>query len=410
MIGKSNKKRNAVIIAVVMFGIISCFGDVIYEGARSANGQYFNLLAINATTIGILYGIGEFIGYALRLVSGKISDKTGKHWTFIFIGYGLLIVVPLMGITTSIPILFTLFLLERIGKALRSPAKDTILSQVAENKIGTGLIFGIQEALDQLGAFIGPLVFTTVFLIRRQEDLESYQVGYKVLIFAFILVMLSVFIAYKKISKYDLIKDGETIDRENDKLTPIFWKYCCFSFLVTVGFVAYSIIGYHLKSKQILPDASITALYSGAMIIDAIIAVIIGKVYDIIKKNTGNKEAGLLSLVFIPVFSMFVPFLTLSNNTALIVIGFIVYGVILGAHETVMRSAIADLTSFKKRGTAYGIFNAIYGLAFFAGSSLMGILYDNVSVMAICIFTIIAEIFALIIFRNMKKQITKQSI
>lgn len=227
---KENKKKNAVIIAVIMFGIISCFGDIVYEGARSANGQYFNLLAVNAATVGILYGIGEFIGYALRLVSGKISDETGKHWPFIFVGYGLLMVVPLMGLTTSIPLLFILFLLERIGKALRSPAKDTILSQVAENKIGTGLIFGIQEALDQLGAFAGPLVFTKVFLIRGQENLESYQIGYKVLIFAFILVMLSVLVAYKKISKYDLIKDGETINRENDKLTPIFWKYCFFHF------------------------------------------------------------------------------------------------------------------------------------------------------------------------------------
>ena len=81
-----NGKRNAVLLAVVMFGIVSCFGDVIYEGARSANGQYFNLLAVNATTVGVLYGIGEFLGYALRLVSGKLSDATGKHWVLIFLG------------------------------------------------------------------------------------------------------------------------------------------------------------------------------------------------------------------------------------------------------------------------------------------------------------------------------------
>lgn len=395
-------KKNAVIVAVIMFGIISCFGDIIYEGARSANGQYFNLLVINAGTVGVLYGVGEFIGYALRLISGKVSDITGKHWSFIFVGYGLLIVVPLMGITTNIPILFTLFLLERIGKALRSPAKDTILSQVAENKMGTGLIFGIQEALDQLGAFIGPLVFTIVLLARGQENIESYQLGYKVLIFAFVLVMVSVFIAYKKISKYDLIESIEAIDKENDKLTPLFWKYCAFSFFVTLGLVAYSIIGYHLKSKQILPDGAITALYSGAMIIDAIIAIIIGKIYDIIKKRTGNKKSGLFCLIFIPIFTAFIPFLTLSDNIIFIVIGFIFYGVILGGHETIMRSTIADLTSFRKRGTAYGIFNSIYGLALFFGSSLIGILYDNTSIIIICIFAVISQIFALIIFENIK--------
>lgn len=147
-------KSNAVILAVVMFGLVSCFGDVIYEGARSANGQYFSLLAVNATAVGVLYGVGEFLGYALRLVSGKLSDATGKHWVLIFIGYGALITVPLMGMTRSIPMLFFLFLIERIGKALRNPPKDTILSQVAENRVGTGFVFGLQEALDQLGAFL----------------------------------------------------------------------------------------------------------------------------------------------------------------------------------------------------------------------------------------------------------------
>lgn len=404
---KSNRKRNAVIIAVIMFGIISCFGDVIYEGARSANGQYFNLLAVNAATVGIIYGIGEFLGYALRLIFGKLSDDTGKHWIFIFLGYGSLIVVPLMGITKSIPILFTLFLIERIGKALRSPAKDTILSQIAENKVGTGFIFGLQEALDQIGAFIGPLIFSCVFLLRQQEDIESYQMGYRILIFAFILVMISVFIAYKKISKYDLAKE-ETITRESDRLTSIFWKYCLFTFFTTLGFVAYSIIGYHLKEKNIVSDASITALYSGAMIVDAIIAIIIGKLYDTLKNKTNNKQKGLLLLVFIPIFSIFIPILTLSENVVFIVIGFIIYGVILGGHETIMKSAIADLTIFKKRGTAYGIFNSIYGLAFFVGSSLIGILYDKFSVNIIILFTLITEIISIFLFINMKNRIANE--
>lgn len=402
---KINEKEKAVIIAVIMFGIISCFGDIIYEGARSANGQYFNLLAVNAATVGILYGIGEFLGYALRLVFGKLSDDTGKHWLFIFIGYGSLIVVPLMGFTTSVPILFTLFLIERIGKALRSPAKDTILSQVGENKVGIGFIFGLQEALDQIGAFIGPLVFSLVFMIKGGQDLESYQLGYKILIFAVALVMISVFIAYKKISKHDLIKDGETITRKNDKLTPIFWKYCLFSFFTTMGFVAYSIIGYHLKSRELITDASITALYAGAMIIDAIIAVVIGKVYDLIKKKTGKNETGLLTLIFIPILSVFIPILTLNDNVVWIVLGFILYGIILGGHETIMRSAIADLTAFKKRGTAYGVFNSIYGLALFIGSSLIGILYESISINSIIAFTMCTELIAIIIFTNMRKDI-----
>ncbi len=400
-------KAKSVIAVVIMFGIISCFGDVIYEGGRSANGQYFNLLSISATKVGIIYGIGEFLGYALRLLSGRISDKTGKHWLLIFIGYGTLCVVPMMGLTTNWSILCALVLLERIGKALRNPPKDTILSQVAENHVGTGFVFGLQEALDQLGAFAGPLVFTLVFLITGKTDEQAYQLGYKLLILAFALVMGSVYVAYRRVSKYNLTRDGETIDRGSDKLTSVFWIYCVFAFLSTFGFVAFSIIGFHLKDKGVMPDSQITLMYSIAMIVDAVMAMVIGRIYDVLKKKRNNKKAGLLSLIFIPFATMAMPFLVLSENKWIVIAGFAVFGIIMGAHETIMRSAIADITSFKKRGTAYGIFNCAYGLAFLAGSSLMGWMYDNMSIAAIGILVIVIEACALGVFFIMRNNVNK---
>lgn len=404
----SSGKQNAVILAVVMFGLVSCFGDVIYEGARSANGQYFSLLAVNATAVGVLYGVGEFLGYALRLVSGKLSDATGKHWVLIFVGYGALITVPLMGMTRSIPALFTLFLIERIGKALRNPPKDTILSQVAENRVGTGFVFGLQEALDQLGAFIGPMVFTVTFLRMGRQDLESYQMGYRVLLVAFVLLMVAVLIAYRRISAYELVRTGEAIHRESDRLTPIFWIYCLFTFLASFGLVAYSIVGFHLKAGGVLPDAGITALYSVAMVVDAVMALVIGRVYDKVKQRTGNQRAGLLTLAFIPPVTAAVPFLVLGHSAAAAVAGLALYGVVLGTHETIMRSAIADLTAFRKRGTAYGIFNAIYGLGLFCGSAVMGALYDRASVAAICAVVLAAEGAAFAVFLRLKKEVRRK--
>lgn len=404
---KLDAKAKSVIAVVIMFGIISCFGDVIYEGGRSANGQYFNLLTISATKVGIIYGIGEFLGYALRLLSGRISDKTGKHWLLIFIGYGTLCVVPMMGLTTNWSILCALVLIERIGKALRNPPKDTILSQVAENHVGTGFVFGLQEALDQLGAFAGPLVFTLVFLITGKNNAQAYQLGYKLLILAFALVMGSVYVAYRRVSKYNLTRDGETIDRGSDKLTPVFWIYCAFAFLSTFGFVAFSIIGFHLKDKGVMPDSEITLMYSIAMIVDAVMAMVIGRIYDVLKKKRNNKKAGLLSLIFIPFATMAMPFLVLSETKWIVIAGFAMFGIIMGAHETIMRSAIADITSFKKRGTAYGIFNCAYGLAFLAGSSLMGWMYDNISIAAIGILVVVIEACALVVFFFMRKNVNQ---
>lgn len=162
---------------ILIFGIISMMGDIVYESARSANSQYLNSLGISAALVGLVFGIGEFLGYFLRLVAGVLSDKSGKHWIFMFLGYGMLLVVPLMGLTMNWNILVVLILMERIGKALRSPAKDTILSGVAENQVGIGLAFGIQEAVDQIGAFIGPLVFTMVFYFFGKEWNCAISIG-----------------------------------------------------------------------------------------------------------------------------------------------------------------------------------------------------------------------------------------
>ena len=397
-------KKRAVLAAVLLFGLVSCFGDIIYEGARSANGQYFNLLGVNAAAVGVLYGVGEFLGYAVRLVSGKLSDATGRHWLFIFIGYGALIAVPLMGVARSVPVLFALFLVERIGKALRNPPKDTILSQVAENHVGTGMVFGLQEALDQVGAFLGPLVFTVTFLRLGTENLENYRLGYRLLLIAFAALMLAVFIAWRKISQYDLARPGETIRRENDKLTRLFWLYCLFTFFAAFGLVAYSIVGYHWKAHGVLPDAGITALYSAAMIVDAGAALVIGRLYDRVKQRAGDKKAGMRLLPLIPAASLAVPFLVLGGGAAPAIAGMALYGVVLGCHETIMRSAIADLTSFHKRGTAYGIFNAVYGLGLLGGSALMGFLYDRAAAGALCAVTAAAEGAALAVFLLLRRE------
>ena len=189
-------------------------------------------------------------------------------------------------------------------------------------------------------------------------------------------------------------------------MTPTFWLYCLFTFLATFGLVAYSIIGFHLKAAGVFSDAAITSLYSFAMIVDAVAALIIGRAYDRFKARSGKKSGGLLTLAVIPALTILIPLLTLGSDPALAAAGMALYGIVLGGHETVMRSAIADLTSFHKRGTAYGIFNTVYGLALFLGSSLMGLLYDALSPAAICAVVLMAEALALLVFLRIRRQIT----
>jgi len=405
MASNGKKRFTPAIVVILLFGIISMLGDMVYESARGANSQYFNLLSISAAQVGLVFGIGEFLGYFLRLLAGVLSDKSGKHWIFIFVGYGMLLVVPFMGFTMNWNILIVLILMERIGKSLRNPAKDTILSAVAENQVGTGFAFGLQEALDQIGALSGPLIFTLVFYISSKNGIPQYQLGYKLLFIPFVLLMLFVVYAYRKIKRNDLIPETNKREFRSERLQPIFWIYTAFTFFCTLGFVNFSLIGYHLKANSLMSDGNITLLYSGAMAVDALAALIVGKAYDRMKKKTGIKTGGIAVLMAIPFITLLLPFMTMSSSTTLLVIGMVIFGVVMGTHETIMRSAVADITPFYKRGTSYGVFNTGYGLALLIGSAVMGWLYDLNQPGIIMAFTCVAEAVAVFLYFKMIRMV-----
>lgn len=401
---KTEKERrfSPAVTAIVIFGFISMLGDMVYESARSANSQYLSLIGISAARVGLVFGIGEFLGYFLRLIAGIISDRSGRQWLFMFAGYGMLLVVPLMGLTRNWNILVILILAERIGKSLRSPAKDTILSAVAENQVGLGFAFGLQEALDQVGAFAGPLVFTLVFALSGSDGVPQYQRGYRLLVVPFVVLMFFLAYARRKITRERLVPEAKSRESPPEHLRPLFWLYVAFAFFGTLGFVNFSVVGYHLKAKNLMSDAGITLLYSVAMIVDAVAAMLVGGAYDRLKKKTGASSGGLLVLMGIPVLTVALPFLTLARSPALVTAGMVLFGVIMGTHETVMRSAIADITPFHKRGTSYGVFNTAYGLALLCGSALMGWLYDLDKVWIIAVFTCAAEAVALVLYFRMR--------
>ena len=420
---------------ILLFGIISLLGDFVYEGARSANSQYFTLIGISAAQIGLVFGLGEFLGYMLRLFAGVVSDKTGRPWVFMFAGYGLLLSVPLLGLTQNWNAIVVLVLMERIGKALRNPAKDTVLSGVASRadswedaaakggadagqdvvagsgkntSVGIGLAFGIQEALDQLGAFGGPLIFTAVFfLVGDSPAPNDYQLGYLLLAIPFVLLIVFLIFARREVRRAHLLPDLVQTTQQGghqrtQALQPVFWVYTVFTFFATIGLVNFSVVGYHLKSQGLFADGHITLLYAGAMAVDALTALISGREYDRLKRRRGAKSGGLLLLGVIPIATLALPWLTLSHVHWKIILGMLIFGGILGLHETIMRSAIADMTPYNKRGTGYGIFNAGYGLALLGGAALMGWFYDLGRPDWIIAVVIISEVAAMAVFYKLK--------
>ncbi|MCX5694229.1 MAG: MFS transporter [Candidatus Omnitrophica bacterium] len=402
-----NIQKKSAYKLIFLFGLVSLFGDMVYEGARSVNGPYLKTLGANAAIVGLVAGLAEFLGYAVRLFSGYFADKTKAYWLFTFLGYGLLVSVPLLALTGIWQVAVVFIVLERLGKAIRSPAKDTILSQ-ATKQVGTGFGFAIAEVLDQIGAISGPLIFTILFVVIGKGDrsLVDYQHGYTLLWVPLALVLFCIFFAWRAVPNPEVLENSPSTHPEPDKLSKIFWIYTIFTFITTLGFANFALVGFHLKAKHVLTDAQIPLFYALAMGVDAVAAMAIGKTYDIFKTKRGNEKAGLITLIAIPAFSLFIPGLVFSTKFFLVLIGVIIWGIVMGCHETVMKSAIADLTSLKKRGTGYGIFNAAYGLAIFIGSALTGFLYEY-SISTVIIASVLIEIIALPVFFIMRKEVFK---
>jgi len=391
---------------ILLFGIVSLLGDIIYEGARSINGQYLQTLGASAAIVGLVAGLGEFLGYGLRFLSGYFSDKTKAYWFFTIFGYGLLASIPLLALTGLWQIAAFFIFAERIGKAIRSPARDTLISQAAKT-VGTGWGFAVHEFLDQVGALLGPLLLAYLFFSFGTSTLglSQYQYGYSMLWIPYILLMAVLFIAYF------ISRDSQTFEKiEKQKnaqgLSATFWHYVLFTFLTTMGFINFVILGYHFKATNVLSDSQIPLFYAIAMTIDALFALVIGKLYDLIKAKRKNETAGLLLLIVIPLMTAAIPILAFLQNIYLIFLGVLLWGAVMGAHETIMRAAIADITPFNKRGTGYGIFTAVYGLAALFGGAAVGFLYDY-ALSSLVAFVIITQVCSVLLFLFMKKQIGK---
>lgn len=364
---------------VVLLGLVSLFGDMTYEAARSINGSYLKILGANGTTVGIAAGLGELAGYGLRFVSGYIADRTKKYWTIMIIGYLLnLFSVPLMALAGYWQIAVVLIIAERVGKALRTPARDAILS-FGTQKMGRGWGYGLHEAMDQIGATIGPLLVSLVLLLKNQ----NYELAYAILaipaIIAFMILILGVHL-YPKPGELE-IKTTSIVTKGVQKR---FWIYIIAVVFIAAGYADFPLIAFHFKSKALMSDSVIPIFYAIAMAVDAVAALVFGKIYD-------RKGINIL-LLSVLISCAFAP-LVFYGNFYLALFGMILWGIGMGAQESILKAEIANMVSTEKRGRAFGTFNAIYGLSWFAGSALMGIFYDF-SIKALVIFSVTAQIIA----------------
>jgi len=386
--------RNTAISFIVLLGIVSLFSDMNYEGGRSVVGQYLKLLGTSAFALGFAAGIGEFVGYALRFVSGTIADKTRKYWTLIIVGYVVqLCSLPLMAFVNGWELAVAFLFLERVGKAIRKPAHDAVVS-FASKQTGSGFGFGLHEAMDQIGAFLGPALFSLLLFTKDTGGaIENYRSGLLLLFIPAALAIGVTFIArflFPHPQKFELKSGRPAVGAKGFPRT--YWIIVIASSLLAMGITDFPLIGLYLKNTGGFKEEAIPLLYAGAMAVDAVAAIVFGFLYD----RFGLKA--LAGLFIVEIFTA--PFIFLGSS-AMVIAGMVLWGISVGTQESILKAAIGDRVSEDKRARAFGLFNTIFGLFWFVGSAIIGLLYDTWGVVPLVVFSVITQSGALAVFLSL---------
>ena len=397
---------------IILFGIVSLFSDMTHEGASSIRGAYLSLLGASAATIGFISGLGELIGYSMRYVFGKLTDKSKQYWPMTIIGYVLdIIAVPALALVGEHGWIAAcvLLVIQRMGKAIKKPAKDTIMSFAASQE-GVGKSFGIQEVLDQIGAFIGPVLLYLVMLFKTEgTTFEIYSTCFAVLAIPGAITLILLIVTRCKFPNPEHF-EPEPKEYIPFKMKKEFILYIAGISLFAFGFIDYSIIIMHVsrtyshlasglsETSALVSTGSLPLLYAGAMLVDAVAALFFGMVYD---KN------GVKALVWSTVISApFAVFVFAFDSVPMLLIGVALWGVGMGAQESILKAAVTSMVPKASRATGYGVFECSFGAFWFLGSWLMGVLYD-VSIPAMIAVSVIAQLAAIPLYIGSSKLMKK---
>ncbi len=381
--------RGRAVRFVVLLGLVSLFADMTYEGARSVAGPFLGLLGASGAAVGVVAGLGEFVGYGFRLVSGVLADRSRRYWMLTFVGYAVnLLAVPLLALAGRWEVAAALMVLERTGKALRTPARDVMLSH-ATSRLGRGVGFGLHEAMDQVGAVVGPAMAASVLALRGDYGQVFGWLGVPAVL------ALGTLVAARLHSPDPSALEGGEVRIGRRGFGRPFWTYLAAASLVAVGFADFPLVAFRLQRDQVVGAAALPALYAVAMGVDAVAALVLGRMYD-------RAGAGVLAAASL-VSAAAAPLLFLADGLGAVVAGMVAWGVGMGAQESVLRAVVADLVPAGRRGTAYGLFHTVFGAAWFAGSAALGVLLD-VSAGGLVAVSITAQVAAVPIFLRLRRR------
>jgi len=368
---------------VLTIGIVNLFADLTYEGARSITGPFLGSLGASAATIGVVAGFGELLGYSLRSVSGYFADKTHRYWLVAFIGYAInMLAVPALALAGNWPLAAALIIAERTGRAIRRPTVQTMIS-FAGKEIGQGWVFGLNEALDQGGATVGPLIVALVLYLKG-----GFREGFAVLLLSALLCLGTLVVAKVLYPRPDELEHKSTHILESKGFPKAYWLYLVAGAFIAVGFADFALIAFHFQKTSIVSPNLIPVFYSVAMASGAVSSLLLGRLLD---------RIGLPTLVLAFFLSALSAPLVFLGGAAFALVGMVLWGIGNGAQSSLVKAFLAEVVSAAKRSTGFGLYDTAFGIAWFVGSATLGFLYDK-SLTGLIVFSVVFQLAGLPIF------------
>src|SRR4029077_10758388 len=383
-------KSRSALQFVLIIGIANFFADFTYEGARAIVGPFLGSLGASAAIIGFIAGLGELMGYVLRSVSGYFADKSHRHWAFAFVGYTInMLAVPALALATRWPLASAFVVSERVGRGIRKPTVEAMLSYAGKS-IGAGWVFGLNEALDQAGATVGPLLMALILYLNG-----GFRTGFGVLLIP-ALICLAILVAARLLHpRPHELEEGTGHTFATTKLTRPYWIYLVAGSLIAAGFADFALIGFHFHKANTVSANLIPVFYAVAMASSALASIPLGRLFDRFGPN--------ISLFAFVISAAAAPFVFLGSF-AFALVGMVFWGIGMSAQGSLFQAMLTAVIPPQKRSTAFGLFDTGYGIAWFLGSAVMGLIYDK-SIFAVALVSVGLQLAALpvLIIANSKR-------
>src|SRR5438094_9981191 len=375
--------KNAALRFVVIIGIANFFADFTYEGARGIVGPFLGSLGASAAIVGFVAGLGELMGYGLRSVSGYFADKSRRHWGFAFAGYAVnMLAVPALALAGRWPVAASLVVAERVGRGIRKSTVEAMLSYAGKS-IGAGWVFGLNEALDQAGATIGPLLVVLILYFNG-----GFRTGFGVLLIPALLCLAILVAARLLHPRPHELEQGAERTFATTKLTRAYWIYLGAGSLIAAGFADFALIGFHFHKANTVSSNLIPVFYAVAMASSAIASIPLGRLFDRFGPN--------ISLFAFLISAAAAPFVFLGTSVAAL-IGMVLWGIGMSAQGSLFQAMLTGVITPQIRSISFGLFDTGYEIAWLLGSAAMVFLYES-WILAVALFSVCFQLAALPIF------------